>query len=231
MINLILAKNSAVDPLVILVAVVAVLIAAFIVIKIIVSKSAHPQAENGLKALKRLNSSNTWFLMIWGAGFGGIPLAILLLSEAEDRPPVGFFLIFILIGLTVFTIGLINVIKAVSDVALLMKGKDGIGHYQSDTAAFASNKVTYYRLTFSFTNEQGKRILQTTSEVFPYNKVEIFRKSHGFQIKVLGNRACIVPDGVIDYGDDTKTNVCEYCGSLFEGKKCPNCGAPRTFRD
>ena len=180
-----------------------------------------------------MNKNNTillyWFLMFWGACFALIPFVLLLAAGTESNFWID--LVLICAGLTVFGTGLVGVIKAIYSVRILKKGQKSVGHFVSFKSVGSVNHKEYYKITFCFEGENNVVFEYTSGQTFTYEECERYKRSKGFDVRYLGHRAAIDIYGRI-YEDleETRKHVdpgCEYCGSVYEGEKCPHCGATR----
>lgn len=168
---------------------------------------------------------NSIFFIIWGLLFGGIPLTILILDKSASL----FLLVIVVIGAIVFIIGIKNMIKMFKDKKILVSGKDGIGTFITAVGYGAINDVPMYKIVFEFTDELNEKHQIKTNELYTYDEVEIYKNVEHFKIKYNKNNAVIVTDSKIATKSRLK-DVCIYCGTNYEGEKCPNCGATKEHK-
>ena len=171
------------------------------------------------------------FFMLWGTLFAGIPLFSLLAMPNEARRHTWLFImIFVVIGTAVFTAGVVGFIKIIRAKAVLKKGKKTVGHFISELGIGAMNGVPYFKINFDFTDDKGVRHEVLSAQTFTTTEMQRYKDSKGFTVKYIGERAAIDVGGEVFSDKDDVLTACEYCGTLFDGDKCPNCGAANKLK-
>lgn len=171
------------------------------------------------------------FLMLWGALFAGIPLFSIIAMPGETRKNAALFLmLFIGVGTAVFIAGVVGFIKIVKAGNVLKKGKKTIGHFISEKGIGSMNGVPYYKIYFDYTDEKGIRHEVLSAQTFTTDEMQRYQQSIGFAVKYIGDRAAIDTDGEVFIEGEKILTACEYCGTIFDGDKCPNCGAANKLK-
>jgi len=163
--------------------------------------------------------------MVWGFLFAAMPISMYIATDGDI--PFFILIIFIVIGGAVFIAGIKRTINTIISLNLQKSGNTAVGKYLSHTSVGRVNGVAYYKINFNFRDDDGNFREATTLGSFTHDEVERYRSSRGFTVRYKGNMADIDPKGEILVQYDTGLKPCEYCGSLFEGEKCPYCGATR----
>ena len=137
-----------------------------------------------------------FFMMFWGVIFAGVPTFAILQIIAVDG--FGFFvfpfLIFPIVGITVFIIGLKTVIKGLKLKRISYFGQDSIGHFISTNSNTKVNGSPLYYIVFSFTNNQGKEIHVKSQSKYNADEAQYFAQKKHFKIKFSGSSATIVEE-------------------------------------
>jgi len=171
------------------------------------------------------------FLILWGTLFAGIPLFSLLTMPNETRSnSFLFIMIFVVIGFAALTAGIVGVIKLIRAGAVLKKGKKTIGHFVCERGIGSMNGVPYYKITFNYTDDNGRYHEVLSAQAFTAAEMQRYKNSKGFTIKYIDERAAIDVDGEVFIEGEKILTTCEYCGTIFDGDKCPNCGAANKLK-
>ncbi len=170
---------------------------------------------------------NFIFFFIWGLLFGGIPLGIMFIPDNTMGGNKWFLLIFVIIGFAAIAYSIYSFVKMVKDSRLLKTGKEAVGTYVTKQGYGSVNNVAMFKVVFEFKNDQNVTQRVISNEIYTIDEVERLEKCENFKIKYKGNNAVIVPDGELK---PKQKDVCEYCGTKFEGEKCPYCGASKNYK-
>ena len=197
-----------------------------------------------------------FFLMFWGAIFGGVPLS-LIISGTINIVEMPFILFFVIIGVVVFTIGLANLIKCIKFRTIKRLGTKSIGVYIDSASPVRMNGTSMYYIKFSFVNDEGQSIEVKTPSMYTIRQVEFYEKLGRFEVKYKNKTAVITQtidyrmldkmlekeakkDGLPDYYEPTNERpevkqgyyFCDYCGNEQEKPgKCKSCGAKVTSKN
>lgn len=190
------------------------------------------------------------FLMIWGLIFGGVPLGLFIggVATLENEP---FLLIFVAIGLVVFSIGFRFLLKNFRYRKIKKIGTKTIGVFIDRACGLTVNGTPMYYIKFSFVNDSGESIEIKTPSVYTVRQSEFYEKIGRFEVKFVNNVAVISQP--VDYrllekieysGEDASDRVdikpvvkqgyyrCDYCGNEQEKTgKCKSCGAKVTSKN
>ena len=148
----------------------------------------------------------------------------------DERRSAGFFLlIFVGVGTAVFIAGLVGFIKIIRSGSVLKKGKKTIGHFISEKGIGSMNGVPYYKINFDYTDDEGIRHEVLSAQTFTTSEIQRYKNSKGFAVKYIGDNDAIDVNGEVFTEGEKILTTCEYCGTIFDGEKCPNCGAANKF--
>jgi len=146
------------------------------------------------------------FLMFWGAMFGGVPLFILL---SESITPDGFtisgdnvmLIPFVIIGIIVFICGLKMILKILKykriEKEVLKNGIEGQGKYIEMTSSYSSNGVRFFKIKFSYIDENRTTQIVTTPSKYRFEQADFYKSLGIFDIKYKGQNAVITQP--VDY--------------------------------
>ncbi len=194
------------------------------------------------------------FLMFWGLMFGGAPLT-LIITGTIDIKEAPFLLIFVIIGMIVFAVGLRQILKNFRMRKIKKKGIQTMGMFIDSASNISMNGTPLYYIRFSYINEDGVSVETKTSSIYTIRQAEFYEKLGRFEIKYMNNVAVITQS--IDYRlleklkekekvepltplepyDDRPTvkhgyYFCDYCGNEQEKPgKCKSCGAKVTSKN
>ncbi len=187
--------------------------------------------------MKSSKYKSNLFFLIWGGGFGGIPLVVLLIELLNEETQTSilsslpFLMIFVVIGMSAFFFGVWNLIMVIKIHFTDTKGEITEAEYV-ETLEIPMNRKgnnAQYTIKFKFKNKAGKEILQKSIEEFTQSQIKNIKRKKTFKIRRLFNFAVMVP---YDWGDNDSSSesqkLCDYCDSYYEGKKCPYCGAKKN---
>ncbi len=202
-----------------------------------------------------MNNFVSLFLMVWGCLFGGVPLGLYVSGETSisEQP---FLMIFVVIGLIVFGVGLRNILKSLRLKHIKRKGTQTMGMYLDSASPVSMNGVPLYYIKFSFVNEDGAAIEVKTPSIYTIRQAEFYEKLGRFEVKYINKVAVITQnvdyrllDKMLEAEKEKETPLaplkqggrpiikngyyfCDYCGNEQEKPgKCKSCGAKITSKN
>ena len=165
-------------------------------------------------------------------------------------------MIFVVIGIIVFGIGLRGILKGIRFKRIRRKGTQTVGMFLDSASGITMNGVPLYYIKFSFVNEDGATVEVKTPSIYTIRQAEFYEKLGRFEIKYINNVAVITQgvnyrllDKMIDEEKDKESPLtpleedtrpiikqgyyfCDYCGNEQEKSgKCKSCGAKITNRN
>ena len=184
------------------------------------------------------------FFIVWGSLFAGGPLYMFISSFWTGKFEITtlFFLVFVVVGGFVFSMGVRNIIKFFKIKTIRLFGKTTIAIYDSCEEHPSENNFSF-AVIVSFKDKYGNTIKRKTDYKYSTEDIDYFIKKHSFRIRYSKTGNVIITDEPSIFqqlytaistnikGEEAEPKYvisyhCPYCkGKQTKPGKCKNCGA------
>ena len=179
-------------------------------------------------------------IVFGGAGVGMLVGGIII----SDFALAGFSSIFIAVGVG-FGVAIGLQFRKISRIRRVVKnGTESIGYFESSSISVTVNNVPYYKIRFSYNDNNGQPHMTRTMKTYTWGEVERLRSMGQFRIKFYNNWAVISEDprqlsraaqmsnnpNFNNQAPLPRMETCMYCNSKISANatNCRACGANVT---
>jgi hypothetical protein len=187
-----------------------------------------------------MRSKVEYIYLIFALAFGGtgfVVLVAVLLPEAftgnYEAIFAAFFvlLLFGTVGIVTGSLFISNLLCNIRTKRTIRIGVLGEGMFIDAVSGGTVDNVEYYRIQFSFKDNDGNEHIVKSRACYYKYEVDILRRRRKFEIKWAGSYAVATRAAFLGgtTKEDDPKKTCRYCGGESDAtrKRCMHCGASR----